>query len=291
MNFEKYQHVERLSHSAVEGITTGTCHVFPKIDGTNASVWLNRDGTLGAGSRNRTLSLDNDNHGFCRWVQEGDHKLRVLLDHFPYLRLFGEWLVPHSLKTYREDAWRDFYIFDVLEKDDGYVPYTRYSNIFESTGITYIPCMAVIKDGTTEQFLNIAERNDYLMQPGEIGEGLVIKNYDFTNKFGHTTWAKIVRSEFKEKHCRTMGPPNIQGAYTVERDISNTYVTQALVDKERAKIDTNPVQPRLLSTVYHCILTEELGDIVKKMKNPTIDFKQLQRCVTGRVKELARDLF
>ena len=40
MKFEKYQHVERFGTSEVEGIELGRTYVFPKLDGTNASVWL-----------------------------------------------------------------------------------------------------------------------------------------------------------------------------------------------------------------------------------------------------------
>lgn len=63
MDFRKYQHIERFGTSEVEQIEIGTCYVFPKIDGTNSSVWLN-DGELCAGSRNRQLSLESDNAGF-----------------------------------------------------------------------------------------------------------------------------------------------------------------------------------------------------------------------------------
>ena len=31
----------------------------------------------------------------------------------PTHRLFGEWLIPHRLRTYRDDAWKRFYVFDV----------------------------------------------------------------------------------------------------------------------------------------------------------------------------------
>lgn len=48
MEFRKYQHVERFGTSEVEGIDLGTCYIYPKIDGTNASVWLGEDGTLRA---------------------------------------------------------------------------------------------------------------------------------------------------------------------------------------------------------------------------------------------------
>ena len=60
----KYQHIERIGTDETDGILIGSVYVFPKLDGTNASVWLNSDGTIGAGSRNRTLSAQSDNAGF-----------------------------------------------------------------------------------------------------------------------------------------------------------------------------------------------------------------------------------
>ena len=64
-DFRRYDHVVRLGHQDVEGIDLGRVFVFPKIDGTNASLWA--DPVIGeggmepdffsirAGSRNREL--------------------------------------------------------------------------------------------------------------------------------------------------------------------------------------------------------------------------------------------
>lgn len=285
--FERYQHVERFGKDEVEDIQLGTCYVFPKLDGTNASIWW--DGGIRSGSRNRELALGNDNRGFHKHVTTDERYMR-LFHHNPGLRLYGEWLVPHTLKTYREDAWNKFYVFDVMD-DKGYVPYPLYKIVLDHYGVDYIPCIRILTDGKEETFRHIAESNDFLMKPGEIGEGIVIKNYDFVNRYGKVAWAKMVRSEFKEQFYKAMGPPEMQGALTVEKEIVDKYVTATLVEKERAKIDTKPIQPRLLATVYHCLLTEELADAVKKWKNPTIDFKLLQKRVNLKVKELCPDLF
>ena len=40
MEFRKYQHIERYGRNEVLGIEQGVCYVYPKIDGTNSSVWL-----------------------------------------------------------------------------------------------------------------------------------------------------------------------------------------------------------------------------------------------------------
>ena len=40
MFYRSYQHIERIDRKEVEGILNGTVHLQPKIDGTNAVVWL-----------------------------------------------------------------------------------------------------------------------------------------------------------------------------------------------------------------------------------------------------------
>ena len=72
MEFERYQHIERIGTVETNGIEFGTCFIFPKIDGTNGQLWITA-GVLRAGSRNRELSLDNDNQGFMQWAVKQDN--------------------------------------------------------------------------------------------------------------------------------------------------------------------------------------------------------------------------
>src|SRR5574344_1126317 len=230
MEFDKYQHVERYGTTEVEGIEHGTTFVFPKIDGTNSSVWLDNDGIVQCGSRNRKLSLDKDNAGFCAYINTQDNIKQCVIDN-PRLRLFGEWLVPHSLKTYRDNAWRHFYVFDVMEElEDGterYLPYEEYRTIMEKYGLDYIFPLCSIKNASYDSYINQLEKNVFLIQDGKgCGEGVVIKNYDYKNKFGHIKWAKIVTSEFREKHDRGMGHSDkpILGKSMVEELIVCKYI-------------------------------------------------------------------
>ena len=75
--FKKYQHLERFGTTEVQNIELGECHIFPKIDGTNASVWLH-NGEIQAGSRTRHLSLEKDNAGFLEWVLKQENLLNYL---------------------------------------------------------------------------------------------------------------------------------------------------------------------------------------------------------------------
>lgn len=295
--FKKYQHLERFGTTEVEQIELGECYVFPKIDGTNASVWI-ENGIVKAGSRNRELTLENDNAGFYEWVLSQDNIKRFLIEN-PSHRLYGEWLVPHTLKTYREDSWRKFYVFDVVNdlNDDLHLHYSEYKPLLDLHDVEYVPPISIIRNGSYEQFINHLMKNVFLIEDGKgYGEGIVLKNYSYKNKFNKQVWAKIVTSEFKEKHQKVMGASEINGTILVEEEIANKYITNALCEKTYAKINlqdgfNSKKIPQLLNTIYYDFIKEESWNFIKEHKNPTINFKTLQRFVFCKIKSELKHLF
>jgi len=292
MDFEKYQHIERLGTIETNGIENGMCYIFPKIDGTNSQLWW--DDGLKAGSRSRKLEVEKDNAGFYVWALQQNKFTDFFVKH-PLLRLYGEWLVPHTLKTYQNIAWGNFYVFDVTNGDD-YMPYDEYKLLLDEFDIEYIPPICKVENPTYERFINQLEKNVYLIEDGKgSGEGIVIKNYNYKNKFGRVTWAKIVKNEFKAKHSKC-DVTEVKECKIVEQDIVDRYVTFSLVEKEYAKINneigwTSKQIPRLLNTVYYCLIAEESWNFIKEFKNPTIDYKRLCYFTTNKIKELKPELF
>lgn len=294
--FVKYMHVEKLGGAEVEGIELGHTYVFPKIDGTNASLWL-KHGVVMGGSRNRTLSLENDNAGFLAWARS-KKRIARFFNNYPRLRLYGEWLVPHTLKTYRENAWNNFYVFDVFnDETQTFLTYEAYQPLLEEFGIDYLAPLRIFKNADSSHFVKCLEINNFLIEDGQgTGEGVVIKNYDFYNQFGRQIWAKIITSEFKEKHHKEMGAPEI-GHELVELKIVEKYITKHLVDKVVAKIEVesngwdSKYIPRLLETVFYDLVKEETYEFLKEFKNPTINFKTLKAFTIGKIKELKPELF
>lgn len=292
MIFRRYQHLERFGTVETEGIDKGMCYIYPKIDGTNSSLWWN--GGLQAGSRNRHLTLENDNAGFYEWALKQENIIELFL-HYPNLRLYGEWLVPHTLKTYQESAWRNFYVFDVMSGDE-YLHYDDYSKILSTHGIEYIPPICRVEDPTYERLIAQLEKNDYLIEDGKgTGEGIVIKNYDYINRFGRVVWAKIVKNEFKAKH-RKREVTELKENKIIEQEIAEKFVTKSLVEKEFAKIESesgwsSKLIPRLLNTVFYCLIKEDSWNFIKEHKNPTIDYKRLLYFSNNKVKELMAHLF
>lgn len=294
MKFRKYQHIEKYGSGEVEDIELGECYVFPKIDGTNSSVW-NDNGEIKAGSRNRELSLENDNAGFYSEIIK-EKNIRELLTEFPNLTIFGEWLVPHTLKTYKENAWRKFYVFDIMDENGTYLHYNHYKLILERFAIEYIPPVCIVNNGNYETFLKALEKNNYLISDGNgIGEGVVIKRYDYKNKYGRQTWAKIVTSEFKEKHIKNMGAPVIEGEMTIERKFIEEFCTLAFIEKEYAKIKLNGWNsqkiPQLLGTIFNTLIAECTWEAIKKYKYPKIDYKLLNKICIEKIKKSLPEIF
>lgn len=312
MTFKEYMHVEKFGNEEVEGIELGKVYVFPKLDGTNASTWIDSLGLVNAGSRTRQLSKDSDNAGFYRWVtrefdsaEAGKTPIWQFHYKYPHYRLFGEWLVPHTFKGYRQDAWKNFYVFDVFnDETEQYLSYEVYKPLVESFGITYIPPLATIKNGDYGAFLKFLEGNFFLIPDGgDPGEGIVLKNYDWQNRFGRQVWAKIIRNEFKELHARTMGAPDVNAGLMNEERIITRVVTTALVDKTLSKItnakrtatEDPPFEkkdiPQLFERVFYDIIKEELWDAWKEIGFVSINGKTLKALAINKIKELKPEIF
>lgn len=305
-----YDHLERYEHDEVEGIDVGLVHVFPKLDGTNARVGFSDSGEFVVGSRRREITPEDDNAGFAAWAYERTMLFHDVIEAVARLRsidyskvtIYGEWMVPHTLKTYREDVWRQLWVFDVHD-GEGYLSYEEYEGIVREHDLHVVPLLCTITNPTPDQLRAQVETNTALMADGGgFGEGVVVKNYAWRNKYGNQPWAKIVRAEFKDTHARIFGVPNKTGARQVEAEIAKAAVTPTLVQKERAKIevamnvdrrgpDRRILIPRLLESVFHCVVTEELWINLKKLKFPPVDFKRLRTFTNALTKEYASDLF
>ena len=129
------------------------------------------------------------------------------------------------------------------------------------------------------------------------GEGIVIKNYSYTNKYGRQTWAKIVANEFKEVHAKAMGASIINSTELIEEKIVNKFCTETFIEKEYSKIINekegwrSQYIPMLLGRVYSEFIKEETWNFIKEFKNPKVNFKTLNALITQKIKETKSELF
>ena len=296
MYYKSYQHIEKIGTLETEGLLNGEVHLFYKIDGSNGCIYLNDNGELGFGSRKRELSVTQDNMGFmtnfiCN--KELYSKFLDLLKKYPNYIIYGEWLVPVTIKRYSKDAWRKFYIFDVYNAEEGtYLPYGEYKKILDEYSLLYIPEIAVLNNPTEEDIKKFLDNTgEFLISEG-LGEGIVIKNYDYTNKYGRRTWAKILTEDFKKNKKEYRQKNHIaKNEGDIELLIVNYYLTSEHVLKEKYKIEekyggwSSKNIFELLNRVYDEFLKDNFELILKKYKDPTINFKLLRQYSNDFVKE------
>lgn len=200
---------------------------------------------------------------------------------------------PHTIKTYKSDAWNKFYVFDVM-LNDCYIEYDTYQLTLEKLGIPYIPLIAKVNDykGDFSEFLPQA---DFLLESGQT-EGIVIKNYNYTDPYGRVTWGKVLNESFslvKGQKVQKVVP-----AYNPEREqqIVDELVTEHFVKKEYAKLiaqlgeGVKGIQGQLLRVVNKTLIDEEGSFIIEKY-GENVDFKLINKFTTLKVKQVLPELF
>lgn len=294
MEYKSYQHIEKLGREECDGVLEGIVTIQPKIDGTNSVVFLGEDSKVHAGSRKRELTEEQDNAGFFKAIEKDENIRNYLLKHPTHL-LYGEWLVPHSIKTYNDDAWRKFYIFDVVD-GERYLSYDEYVPLLEEFNLTYIPEIGRLEYPTIEEVASYIDKTHYLMPEGQKPEGVIAKNYSYRNKWGRVVWGKIISEEFFNRKQNLREKNHIAKTSDFENRIAYEYITDSVIKKEYAKIlnefpeaKRGELIGRVLNAVYNSFIEEDLVTVVKKNKNCSISFSLLKKASDNRVKEVLRE--
>jgi hypothetical protein len=290
--FKQYPKIHRLGAEETDGILYGTCHIEEKIDGANTSIWVDQDG-VHTGSRTREIT-GMEFRGFNEYVN-GHAGIQQLLKEHPTYRLYGEWLVPHTVQ-YKETVYKEWYMFDIIDESNTNNSWMNADDVIaiaDKYQIKHPALFAVVEDPTVEQILEYVGKSEL----GTVGEGVVIKNHAFVNKFGDMCYAKMVTEKFKEENSLVFGGNNKHSERYWEMYCVNKFVTLERVRKIVNKLNptlTNGERlgmqhiPRILGMVYHDIITEDAWEIAKKV--PVLNFKILQRLVYAKTKKIYVDI-
>ena len=291
MQFRKYEKIHRLGKDEVQGILNGTCSITEKIDGANLSIWLGDGGEIRVGSRNNDLTANGNEFNGAVAYCNSHEGIKNLLIAYPRYRLYGEWLVRHTL-NYNNMAYKKFYLFDIYTEEDGFFHQSRVQTLAEDFGIEVVPDLGEFENPTIERLNKMIEGASAL---GEKKEGIVIRNMNFKNTFGDMCYAKLVREDFKEDNGIVFGGNNKYSDCYWEMYICNKYIDVARVQKIinkiqpeiNEKIDMKHI-PRIIETVYHDLITEEAWEIAKKAKK--IDYDILKRVCQKKAKQVFVDI-
>lgn len=141
--------------------------ITEKIDGTNAAVIVTEDLRVGAQSRKRVITPEQDNFGFARWVYDNAETLASALGPG---RHFGEWWGSGIQRGYGlTKGEKRFSLFNV----------NRYADrdFTELPGVSLVPTLHVGPFSTddVEDTLHKLEANGSAAAPGFMNpEGVVV---------------------------------------------------------------------------------------------------------------------
>lgn len=292
MSFKKYPKIHRLGKEETEGILVGLCYVQEKIDGANTSIWVDKRGEITCGSRNRELT--EGFNGFVEFVKT-DERFKKFFAKYPNHRLYGEWLVRHTI-SYNELAYKKWYLFDITEVKDGevveeFLPREFVNEVAVEFGFDHPSDFGMFENPTEEMLKEFVGKSNI----AEKGEGIVIKNMSFRDKWGNHNYAKIVSEEFKEDNGVVFGGNNKHSDTYWEMYVCNKYITVSRVTKIMnklqpmidEKLDMKHI-PRICGTVYHDMITEEAWEIASKVK--AIDFDSLKRVCYKKIRQVYIDI-
>ena len=263
----KYINIERLKNKYAEAFAPGE-HIVcqEKIDGANASIIVNEDGTLTTCSRRNELNQDNTLQGFYNFVQTLDAFIVSAALTTRYI-LFGEWLVKHTIR-YPEDKMKQFYVFDVYDTEtEQYMPWEFTKQIAEFIGLKTVP---LFYDGpfiSWEHIYSFVGKTEMGGEP--TGEGVVIKSQDrLDNKFSGTPeYVKIVAKEFSEVHQskpqKEIDPEKL-AAKQVAENLAATIITHRRIEKQIQKL----IEDNIISEDWD---EKSLGTIAKYLPRAIYD--------------------
>lgn len=287
--FRKYEKIHRLGKEETDGILAGPVHVQEKIDGANLQVWL-EDGAVHIGSRNNDVTDKPDGFNGAVFYIQNHEGIRRLLTERPNCRLYGEWLVKHTI-TYKETAYGKFYLFDIHDGEG-----------FLDTVMVYELAMQYDIETPHYHGLMVVTNLDDLKKLvgksmlGDRGEGIVIKSPTFKNQFGDTVYAKMVSEDFMEDNAIVFGGNNKFSDTYRELWAVNKYMTLPRINKIMQKIQSEVPErlgmqhiPRVMQTAYYDMFTEEMWEIAGKA-SATFNFKKFKELAFKKAKQIYVDI-
>lgn len=294
---KKYKDIERLKDKYAPAFKTGEhITITEKIDGANASIVVNEDGTLTACSRRNELNQNNTLQGFYDFVQTLDASIVSAALTSRYI-LFGEWLVKHTIR-YPEDKMKQFYVFDVYDTEtEQYMPWDFTKQIAEFIGLKTVP---LFYDGpfiSWEHIYSFVGKTEMGGEP--TGEGVVIKSQDrLDNKFSGTPeYVKIVAKEFSEVHQskpqKEIDPEKVAARQAAE-DLAATIVTARRVEKSIQKLVEDGIVPenwdeKSLGVIAKHLPRAVYNDCVKEEPETVAQIENFGKICGSLTMKLARE--
>ncbi|AYB37599.1 RNA ligase family protein [Brevibacillus laterosporus] len=296
MERKKYIDVIRYGHKTTVGVLNEGDQIViqEKIDGANASFMFDeKSRKIRAFSRNTELDEENTLGGFYQWTQQLNPSELCIGGIY-----FGEWLNPHKVKYANYE--KQFFLFDIYNTyTNEYVDFPIVQEEAERLVLNLVP---VFYQGEYKGYEHLKSFVGKTLLGGrlgdlETGEGIVVKNIDYKDKFGKQVFVKLVTDSFREVQ-KQKAPKDPNQLKTPEMLFIEQYVTQGRVEKFLYKLvdegildekfgieEMGVVLKNLNVRIYEDLLKEE-SDYLPKEYEEKVLRKSLGRLLPTLVKKI-----
>jgi len=254
---KKYTDVVRLGKSQTANVIQEGDYISitEKIDGANSSFCIDETNELGVScySRNTPLSEENRLRGFYDWVLNNIVPIKDRLN--PNYRYYGEWLIHHRV-IYKPEMYNNFYLFSIWDEEkQEYLPDEIVKLEANKLNIQTVTYFYEGKYISFEHLMSFVGKSDKTLEPND-GEGVVVKNVNYKDRYGNQVFVKLVSEKFAEVQKQKLPKnPNVDSEL-IEK--IKSVLTEARVDKLIHKL----VDEGLLIEDY---TIENMGEILKKL--------------------------
>lgn len=295
----KYTDVIRLGKSCTEGVLQegDDISITQKIDGANSSFTLDNTNELGvsAYSHNQPITKENNLRGFYEWIIKNIVPIKELLN--PRYRYYGEFLVAHKV-IYKPEAYQNFYLFSIWDEiTQLYLPDTIVKSEAERLHIKTVPYFYVGKYISFEHLMSFVGKSDLTLEK-DTGEGIVVKNVDYINKYGKQLFVKLVAEKFAEVQKQKLPKnPNVANGLT---EIIKSVLTKARLSILILKlVDEGILQDnyciKVMGTILRSLGNRAYEDIMKEESDLFVDYeidqvkKVIGRSTPNIVKQILKE--
>lgn len=288
---KKYTDIVRLGHKSTVDVLHAGDHITitEKIDGANSSFILNENGDIDCFSRNTNLDAENTLRGFYGWAQS------INADNLnPNFRYYGEWLVSHKIQ-YKPEYYNKFYLFNVYDEEAGLYLSDKIMRAEASRlNLNTVPLIYEGEYISFDHLMSFVGKSDMAIS---YGEGIVVKNVDYRDRYGHQLFVKLVHEDFCEIQ-KQKKPKNPNVPETPEQAFVSECLTEARVDKMLHKlVDENLIPEQYgiedMRIILSAINTRLYDDIIKEESDSLpegYDEKLIKAAVGKKVSQIVKGI-
>lgn len=260
---KKYTDVTRFGKtSTLEAIMDAEeISITEKIDGANASFVADETNSIGVScySRNNPLSQENTLSGFYNWVNDNIVPIKDNL--IKNYRYYGEWLIKHKV-AYKDECYRNFYLFSIWDEDkEEYLSEDIVRKEAERLGLNTAPLLYQGKFISIDHIMSFVGKSDMTLNK-DTGEGVVVKNINYKDKYGKQLFVKFISQQFSE--VAKQKPHNVNTELIESGQKIAAIVTKNRIEKMLLKL----VDEQIIDTDY---TLEDMGEIIKIMNKAIYD--------------------